>query len=292
MKSKTLINLFLILIIAILAIIARRTWQDKQTLKPNAYLQAVSTFPKDNISQIIISNQSDSLEFQKGNGGWTVDTHRASADAVNRLLNGLLPEISPLLISTTQKQLENLGVSSESATTVKLNSGDKSLTFFTNGSSVRLDNSLEVYTLNAMPSISFDLNSWADLKITSFNDGDIIKMTFPQFTLAKDDQGNWSADSEVKISQDAVKTYLSKLNPLTAQNLASEESLTKYNLNYPEFSLSLFGQTDNEIKLDFFASQDEYLVKRTIVNNSEEELFIITSSQAENLNKDLDTFIE
>ncbi|MGI5828496.1 MAG: DUF4340 domain-containing protein [Patescibacteria group bacterium] len=296
MNQKKLINLTLILVIGLVLVVVQNLWSKYQQKQPNDYLKAIKEIDASLVSEVTLSKGNQQLQFTKTNNGWKVASKSADKTKVSELINGLLPSESPVLIAQSPEKLKDLNVTEDTATKVSLKINDKTSEFLVGkriGSltSVALRNQSLAYNLRNIPTLSLEPNSWYDLTIVDI-ESEAIKSFSVQsgisiYTLTQIQDREWRFEGkENEVNHEAVNTYVMRLNPFKAKELAFEDKQRQYSQISPSFTLLLTDKNDQKTVLEFFKGKNDYLVKRS----GDEEYFIVSTFDAESINEKAEKF--
>ncbi len=272
----------------ILVFVGQKLWGKYEQNKPNDYLKAINGFDKDNISKIDITDINTGLKIEKNGEEWSINGKNADKNIVDDLINGFFIKTSPYLVATSEEQIKNLGLTDDLKKKVIFYSGDKSVEFeigknVSSFTAVMVKGQAKVYKLDQVPTISTDINNWVDLAIIDLDSTVIKSIAFEDgenFKIVKNENEMWSFENLGKeINNEAVNSFLMKLNPLMANRLASEEDL----VNYPKvrnFGLIVNDKNNKEVKISFYKGLEDYLAR---IEGGDS--FIISATKAEELNK-------
>ncbi len=295
MKQKNLVNLSLILFFGIALIVGRNLWNSYQSNKPNQYQNTLKNISKDKINYLQISKADQSLMFTNDNNAWKVATQSADTKKVTELINSFFPTSSPLLISEASDQLDILEVTEEKGTKIDLKTNDnKEITLYIGKVSglstpILIKDQQQVYALRGIPTILLTENNWYNLNIVDVESENINKFQFIEgktnLTLEKRD-GNWYLN-DTQVKKEAVDTYLMKLNPFKATQIAFDRKKQEYAKIKTSFSLLLTDNANQEYKLEFYSGKNDWLVKRLIPN---ENTYSISKTNATDLKITKDQF--
>lgn len=285
MRSNT-IKLLLIVFLVVVGLIALNIYLPKLRRQPSLYQKKIASIDKNSISTIEISKKEKSVTLKKQDNLWKINDKKANSASVNSLLAGFFSDNTEL-ISETNRQHENLELTEEKATKVKL---DDKLSFLVGKSGagglyIRFADSDAVFLAKDLSTsdVSTDANDWYDKTIVEIDSNKIKKLTFKKpsetFTVVKDEQNNWKfEENDKKVNQEKIRSISSSLSLLSARSLAEAADLSNYS-NYPDspdLTLTLDYNSQTET-LKFYGSDDDYLVSRA----SDKENFIISSITAE-----------
>ncbi len=236
------------------------------------------------ITTITIAKASEQVVLQKETDVWKVNGKKAQQDSITELLDGLIVKPSSELIAQTNKQHEQFGVASGSATTIKL--GDK-LTLFigseaVGGTYVRIDGSDNVFLVHRITDLmlSTAISDWYDKKIMEMDESKLQKIQLKQqeeITLTKKDDKWVVQGSEDKTNNSKTQGIIAQLSRYIADTLVDDPAIAASFSAQPKLTVTLTYDGGSET-LIFFEGKDNWLVKR-----SDNELFTVSQSQVEDI---------
>jgi hypothetical protein len=287
MQTKTLIKLFLALIVLTAALLAQRYLLPKLTVKKSPYLKTVEKLKPDQVTQITLENPDSQLEITKDNISWVIDKYPAKTWQTDTLVRSLLEPTNPQLVANTSAKHQALGIDSDQATKITLQGSPRDIALLTSSSGpetyVRFDGEAQVYSLGSTPETSTDPERWYDLTITEITTTDVAQLTITHsqesFAFQKvDDQ--WSlANSNQQLDQDQVTNLLSNLSFFSAQSLETE--ITTEDLPSPQTTLTAAVTDQPSLTLQFIPQQtteenpDYYVIKE-----GDPRIFVISNLTA------------
>ncbi|NMB56920.1 DUF4340 domain-containing protein [Candidatus Beckwithbacteria bacterium] len=296
MNQKKLLNLALIFFIGVVLLIARNYWQQWQQKQPNQYLQTISKFNSDKTNSITIETKSVKLELTKQDNTWKIASQSADKAKVEELIKAFFPKNSPILLAESKEQLENFATTADYGKTVTLkNLDNQELTFFVGkenetNTGVAIKDQNKAYGIRNFPIIYLEPSQWYDLTISQIPPVNIEKIVYEKnqqnFSVIKNDQNEWNFEGEeLKTNSDAVAEFSKKFDNFNAQEIAFEKKLTEFNLNLPQFIITVKEKGGNETRLEFFQGNFDWLVK------VQDKYFVIAKTDAEKFNITKDKFI-
>lgn len=293
MKNSTLFNLTIVVLLFIALILGKNYWTRFIEGRPNEYTKALKKINMDDVSKIYIAQNQDILEIEKTFEGWIVASKSADSKKIDDLLTSLKPSQNPILVAESALQLEKLNLTSEKGITLSIETTENQKIEFLIGSksdaktSIMIVGQGKAYNLENISSISIDPNDWFDLTIVDLDSSSIQTLTYQNnlgqtYSINANGEKKWQfANSQILTNDDAINTMLMSLNPLIASKLAEEEKIQDFDTNLPTFSLNITKSDGQNLNLEFFKGESEYLVKKL----PEEDYFIISESKADSLNQ-------
>lgn len=299
MKTSKLIQLLVILLAGILLIYGRKIYLEKQANKPNDYLKNISSFKKDQVDQIRLSQGDQNLLLTKNGQEWKIASISADLTKVQDLLNAVFPETSPNLIAQSKDQMTKLQVEGDKSIKLELTAGDKTLKLslgkqISQDRAVKLADIESVYSLRSFPDISLSENDWYNLKIVDLDKNQIKSIQLKsadeniEFNKSNDNKWQFTDKSDDKVNQDAVNSLLMNLNPLKAKKVLFADDLKSFNSQNTVLTINLQTVDGRNIELKFFASfnGEDFMVSKNGSQN-----YSITKYLMENLQKKRDSFL-
>ena len=236
------------------------------------------------IATITIAKADEQVVLQKENDVWKVSGKKAQQDSVTELLDGFIDKPSTELIAQTNKQHEEFGVASGSATTVQL--GDTLKLLIGNetvgGTYVRIDGSDNVFLVHNITDLmlSVAVADWYDKMIIELDETKLQKIQLKQtgeiVLMKKDDK--WVVQgSEDKTDDTKVHSIVAQFNRYIADTLVDDPAVAASYSAQPKLTITLTYDGGSET-LNFFQGKDNWLTQR-----SDKQLFTVSQSQVEDL---------
>ncbi len=275
----------LIIILSILSgVLALKSFLPQFLPTTSPYTEKIKDIKKENVTSLSVSKLSESVKLEKVGDTWKADGKKADKNKIDDLLNGLLSDDLPELISQTDSRHKELELTGDFATQVKINDG---LTVFLGKSAkgagiyVRFETDNNVYLVKNLysSSLSPSLSYWADKTILAIDQVKLRKLEFTQnkknFILVNKDNKWVEEKTGREPNKDKLDPVLTSLSSLTAESLVSTESSKVYP-STAQIVMTVEYDGGNET-LNFYQGKNDYKV----VRDSDKEEFIVTNSTAE-----------
>jgi hypothetical protein len=232
-NRKTLVRLFLIVVILMGLLLARDWWEGRDSGESGEYEAIVEGLTADQVDRVKIEGE-ESLELQKENNTWLVDGYVAEAQTVDELIGALLKPTSVQVVAETATTHEGLGVNEALRTLITLGAGDREKVFWVGTSSgdgryVRFEGSDKVYLVEGVPfsGTSVTVADWVETMIVQIPQDTIEKIEIirgRQTLVLEQREGEWFvAGSEEAIDESGIGAVLGSLASLTTQGLAEDQ---------------------------------------------------------------------
>jgi hypothetical protein len=234
-NRKTLVRLFLIVVILMGLLVARDWWEGRDSGESEEYEAVVEGLTADQVDRVKIEGE-ESLELQKENNTWLVDGYVAEAQTVDELIGALLKPTSVQVVAETATTHEDLGVNEALRTLITLAAGDGEKVFWVGTSSgdgryVRFEGSDKVYLVDGVPfsGTSVTAADWVETTLVEIPQDTIEKIEIirgRQTLVLEQREGSWFvAGSEEAIDESGIGAVLGSLASLTTQGLAEDQEM-------------------------------------------------------------------
>src|SRR3989338_4664248 len=120
--QKNLKLLFIILSI-LSGVLALKSFLPQFLPTTSPYTEKIKDIKKENVTSLSVSKLSESVKLEKVGDTWKADGKKADKNKIDDLLNGLLSDDLPELISQTDSRHKELELTSDLGTQVKINDG-------------------------------------------------------------------------------------------------------------------------------------------------------------------------
>lgn len=281
MQNK--LKLLITILIVLSGLLVFKSYLPQLVPKASLYKEKIKNLKKETVTNLLISNKSESVKLTKDGEFWKVDGKKADKDKVTDLLKGIIPDEFPQLISSSESRQSEFETTKELGTSVSVNDNlnlifGKSVTG--GGIYVRVDGDKNVflfkniYTSSLSPSLTF----WADKKIIAVDRTKIIKLEFKQKgkdTILVNKEGKWIIEKTSREpNRDKLDAVLLTLSSFQAESLAENKNARAYP-SISQLTLSIEYDGGKEA-LDFYQGKTDYQVKR----DSDKENFIVSNAIA------------